>query len=1328
MGRRETPVDPNAGPVQRFAYDLRKVRREAGGLTYREMARRTHYSVTALSQAAAGEQLPSLAVTLAYVRACGGDVQEWERRWQETSQESAVRERADDGGQSPYQGLARFEPDDHDRFFGRDKLVAALRRLTGDRRFTAVFGPSGSGKSSLLRAGLIPALREGCTGPVSAIRILTPGEHPLRAHAEALRLVGVAPGGPAPGGVRTPGTTTAGTRTRGTTGEVTARGTTTRRTSGAAESGGTAGDTVIVVDQFEEVFTLCQDPEERAQFIERLLAAREPDSRLRVVIAVRADFYGRCAEHRALADALSDSGLLVGPMSTAELRKAVIGPAQTAGLIVERELTARVVGEVEGEPGGLPLMSHVLHETWRRRRGRALTVEAYEAAGGLHGAIAQTAEDVHAGLSAPQAELARLILLRLITPGEGSQDTRRPVARTELDFADDPDDVPLVLDRLAHARLITLDEDTVDLAHEALITAWPRLRGWIEEDRERLRAHRRLTEAAQAWDDLGRDPGAVYRGARLDTADELFTASGSLTSLEGSFLAASREARTGARRRRRGLIGALSLLVVLSLVAGVVAWQQGRTSDRRHAEAEARRIAAVAESLRFSDPVTSMRLGVAAWRLAETAETRGALVGAVTQREEDTFAIPGADVGDAESDTGDGRHLVDNGRTLMSIAPERITTWDLRTHRRTGSYPGYGDEALGTVEAVAPDGRLLALWEGDGIRIWDVRAGRVTAELPTDWAMSVVFGPGGDTLLLATEPPDPEKGGPTSVQAWDLRTRRMLVRVTVREGETVQQMAVSPDGRWLALCSDKRPLEIWDTAGGGTARVPWPAGLKRYSCAGEVHWLDFAPDNRTMALLTETGIRMVDFRSGHELTGIEEEGLSSLRFSEDGRFLAASGERGLAVWRPSEPHDPVPVLRYSLPTEASDFALDLDAHAVRYLNGAVTVVRSLRLDGTVRRWERQPAYHAQLAQDGATLAVLRQSGAGKGVQLLDTRDGAVLLGPEGKPCDAEASDEFGDGSEPESTCVDLMAFSGDGRYFAFGRSWSDAVTDVTKRPRITVWDISARREHAVIEPPGGRGLWGVQSVALTHDGTSLLSFRSWGDKAVDVWDVRRRERVRTVDRAAAEGLAVTAEVDSFYPYVKRLAVRRDGDTVVTPDGVIADLSTGLVSDRNLGDDLTEELAFSPDGAYLAAADPFGRVQLWDGGVRKRLSLLPGTDDFAYSDPYAFGGYTGSVTKLAFSADSRTLAVGDPFGRVQLWDVPSSRPLGSALSTSGGSVLSLAFGADGGTLYVSGTHVPLQKYDVTPAHLADQACDRAGGGLSAADWKTYLPDLPYRATC
>ncbi|MDO0917283.1 WD40 repeat domain-containing protein [Streptomyces sp. DT2A-34] len=220
------------------------------------------------------------------------------------------------------------------------------------------------------------------------------------------------------------------------------------------------------------------------------------------------------------------------------------------------------------------------------------------------------------------------------------------------------------------------------------------------------------------------------------------------------------------------------------------------------------------------------------------------------------------------SDTGGERHLVNNGRTLMSITPEEITTWDVRTHRRGHSYPGYGEEDLATFAAVTPDGRQLALSVDDRIWIWDVRAGRVTAKLSTGVPGVVEFGLGGDTLLMDPGAPDSETESSGSVQAWDLRTRRMLVRVPARADEMMQHTAISPDGRWLALCSDKRPLEIWDTAERGTAPVPWPAGLKRYSCAGEVSEIAFAPDNRTMALLTETGIRRVDLRSGRELTGI----------------------------------------------------------------------------------------------------------------------------------------------------------------------------------------------------------------------------------------------------------------------------------------------------------------------------------------------------------------------------------------------------------------------------------------------------------------------------
>ncbi|MEV5343003.1 XRE family transcriptional regulator, partial [Streptomyces sp. NPDC052676] len=327
MGRKEKPLDPDAGPVQRFAADLRALRAEAGTPTYRAMAQRTGYSAPALSQAAAGEKLPTLAVTLAYAAACGGDADVWEKRWRAVAEELAAVPREDaDAEESPYRGLTRFEPGDAEVFFGRDQLVESLVDLVRKHRCAVVLGPSGSGKSSLLRAGLVPRLSQGAgpETPLAAIRILTPGAHPLRTHAERLR---------------------------------------------PADK---PGDTLVLVDQFEEVFTLCADPAERAEFIDRLLTSLEPAGRLRVVLGVRADFYGHCLEHPALVRVIREAGLPVGPPSREELREVIVRPATVRGLTVERTLTARLLDEVADEPGGLPLLSHALLETWRRRSGRML--------------------------------------------------------------------------------------------------------------------------------------------------------------------------------------------------------------------------------------------------------------------------------------------------------------------------------------------------------------------------------------------------------------------------------------------------------------------------------------------------------------------------------------------------------------------------------------------------------------------------------------------------------------------------------------------------------------------------------------------------------------------------------------------------------------------------------------------------------------------------------------------------------------------------------------------------------------------------------------------
>ncbi|GAA3693862.1 hypothetical protein GCM10022224_069190 [Nonomuraea antimicrobica] len=359
-----------------------------------------------------------------------------------------------------------------------------------------LFGASGAGKSSLLRAGLLAGVRAG--RPSWRALLFTPGTHPLEECA--IRLAGVVGGTPGPLRDEPAGDPRA-----------------LYRLAGQALDGEPAeAEILLIVDQFEEVFTLCRDEGERARFLDLLLtAATGGNSRCRLVIGVRADFYAHCTGHPALLAALPEAHLPLGPMTADELREAVMQPGVRAGHIVEGAPAARIVADAAGQPGALPLVSHALLETWLRRCGVALTPAAYEAAGGLSQAVARTAEDTYTALGPGRRRLARQVFPRLTALGEGTQDTKRRIGRHQLD--DDPD-TGAVLEHLARARLITLDRDGVEIGHEALIRSWPRLHDWLDEDREGLRLHHRLAEATEAWAALGRDPGSLYRGTVLAMA------------------------------------------------------------------------------------------------------------------------------------------------------------------------------------------------------------------------------------------------------------------------------------------------------------------------------------------------------------------------------------------------------------------------------------------------------------------------------------------------------------------------------------------------------------------------------------------------------------------------------------------------------------------------------------------------------------------------------------------------------------------------------------------------------------------------------------------
>jgi WD40 repeat protein/energy-coupling factor transporter ATP-binding protein EcfA2 len=1158
----------------------------------------------------------------------------------------------------PYRGLRVFGEQDAQFFCGRDREVQRLLEKLKSSKFVAVLGPSGSGKSSLVRAGLVPALRAGALSNDEDWRVLVlrPGAAPLTALAAQLATLGT------------------GQAMQATLDTLEQDPRTLHLAVELALADRPAGDRVlVVVDQLEEVFTLCRDESERRQLFSTLLyATSAPGGRAVVIVTMRADFYVRCAAYPELAQLITAEQMLVGPMDADGLRQAIEEPARRVGLKLEERLSETILSDVAAEPGALPLLEHALLELWQRRRSTLLTFEGYQQAGAVGGALAQRADKIFDELSPDQQQIARRALLRLTQPGEGTEDTRRRATRRELVPVEGDDSFDVVLGRLVDARLLTTGRDetgveVIDVSHEALIRGWPRLRSWIDADRAGLLTHRRLTDAAREWETVDHEPAALHRGARLAAAREWATDhSDDLSQLERDFLVASAAAE---RRTRRQRVLAGGLAALTAIVAVLAVWaldQRSNTqaqSNAKQRQATSLALASSASTLLKSRLDVALSLALQANRMSPRVEARSSMLAAlITARNQGLRAILHNDGSDVASVA-----FSPDRRTLASGGDDgSIRLWDMRTNKRLTVLH---DTSFTAIEAVAfsPDGKTLAAGGYNGLQLWDVRTHQpLTPPLANlNTVNSVAFSPDGRTLAAA--------GDLGTVELWDARTHKRVAHTQTSTLYEHQSAAFSPDGRTLATGGatlDGGDVRLWDP------RTLKPLAGARLKGAGDVKSVAFSPDGHTLASGGSDGIRLWNVATrkprGAPLTDAYT---YSVAFSPDGNTLASTVDHAITMWnvrtrrqrrRPLNGHS----------STVTSVAFSPDGRSLA----------SGSSDTTIRVWDGGSAPlpgggSVAFSPKGRLLA----SSAGDGIRLWDARTHKLRTVIR----TGLASD------------VASLAFSPSGRTLAGAGFYG-----------VGLWSV---RTHKALGSPLARRLSSGNSVAFSPDGRMLASAR---DDGVRLWDVRKHTQI---------GAPLTSERRSINHGV---AFSPDGRTLVTAGelgGVLWDVRTHKprVSQRRL--QLTaQRLPFDDDAARfsrdwhtLASPTLDNDIELWD--VRKhrnRGAPLP--------------GHTDTVESVAFSPDGRVLASGSDDKTIRLWDVPANKPLGTALIGHTDFVTSVAFSPDGRTLASGSDDGTVRLWDKLLwrnfAELQTEVCKLVGSGLSTAEWAQYAGGVSYAQSC
>ncbi|MCW6005850.1 hypothetical protein K1W54_14865 [Micromonospora sp. CPCC 205371] len=1222
----------------------------------------------------------------------------------------------------PYPGLSPFDASAARYFFGRDQVIAdlirRLRRRIADGGPLAVIGPSGVGKSSLLQAGLVPAVTREALGARRTWRCLTfsPGTQPLSVLASALaRTLDGDPDEVRRRLLDDPG---------GLWGEL-----------ARAHVGDGDGSVLLVVDQFEEIFTQAADRTERLAFLQALLRASGEVGRCLVVLSIRADFFGQCTAYPELVGVLQDDPLLVVAMSEGELRRAIVGPADAAGLHVGPEVVDRLladlragnlptagnavqfIGEDAGydDAGTLPLLAHALQEAFLRREGRRLTLRSYERTGGIWRAVARTADEVYdslAGLASGQA-VARLILLSMVHLGRGADDARRTVDMQELFHGGNyaAELVREVAERLAKARLITLDAGTATLTHEAILRCWPRLRRWIEEDRAGLLIHQQLWEATRAWLAEERNASLLYRGSRLDDALAWARDAHHAVRLKPAlveFLAASVEqrrvderTRRRVRRFRRAFTAAVTVLAVGAASFAYYIYRERNIAISREA-------AANAQVLRGSDAPAAMALALAAYDVDANVDTRSSLLS--------TYATPVPAVVRVAGQVIDAV-AVSPAQDLMAVGlmqtiglPQEtagipaVQLWSLADHRRPTMLPTrmIGPDKVVSDVDFSPSGRMLAasIFHGP-VWLWSL-----PPDLPDEITGRQLDGPADGFKDVSISPDDRyvtaihiDDGVPW---IWDLAGSGSGHPISGPPGgPDVDFLTYGPGGQLVGV----RPDGVWTWHDPADRAVRPQRLLAAVDADGATTTVAFSRSQRTMATGAKSGVvRQWDLTDprrpkpqGEALVG-QVNAVHHLAYSADGTRLASAGnEAAIWIWNTGTGRL---VRRLPQPSVVDDLAF---APAQDYLVSFNSRGEALVWDlpGPLISGKIGNFVAAAFSPDGSILATA-------------TAEGEVTLWR------VEDSHHFQSLSTfTHDRGVSALSFDEDGTTLAVaGSGW-----------RIQLWDLSRTQAPRRIGSPIAGPQHIITSVAFAQ-GRDILIAGSL-DGGAHLWSIADPARPIALPTIKPTG-------DKSYFQVKRIATDPSGQTLAI--GALDGIHLWHIGDPRHPSIVSEllpssawpngtplsysQLAFSPDGELIAAGggteNSGATVMLWD--VRQP------------NEPRLVAGLSGPdevVNSVAFSRDSRTVAAGGYDRTVWLWDVTdieSPQTIGR-LTHHTDTINAVAFGGNSLLASVSSDNTTM-LWDTDVEHVRRQMCqiDGLGMAMDQQGWRRYLPHMVSEPLC